>query len=292
VALLSRIVDKRIALRTRLEAAASLVRGDPDRLHAALLNLALNARDAMPDGGTIAFETRRVELDAAACAALPFDVAPGPYLEVRVVDTGVGLSEAARTHLFEPFFTTKGAGKGSGLGLAEVYGTVQTHQGAIKVESAANRGTTVALLLPTVEGASPEAELERAREQPAPTRPLRVLIADDEPHVRLSLGLLLRTGGHEVIECSDGEQAVKTHEADANRIDVAIIDMVMPDMSGKQVLAKMRAVTPDLPIIVSSGFSDGSDLEKVRGEPAVFYLPKPYTTEQLERALAEACARA
>jgi signal transduction histidine kinase/CheY-like chemotaxis protein len=292
VALLSRSIDKRILLRTKLDAAPSIVRGDPDRLHTALLNLALNGRDAMPEGGTITFETRCVELDAASCAALPFDVSPGPHLEVRVVDTGVGLSEAARAHLFEPFFTTKGPGMGSGLGLAEVYGTVQTHQGAITVESAAGRGTTFALLLPAMEGAPAEPEPERALEQPAPARPLRVLIADDERNVRVSLGLLLRTGGHQVIECANGEQAVRTHKADANGIDVVILDMMMPDMSGKEVLAKMREVTPDVPIIVSSGFSAGSDLERLRSEPGVFCLAKPYTTEQLERALAEACSEA
>jgi signal transduction histidine kinase/CheY-like chemotaxis protein len=292
VALLSRSIDKRIVLHRRLGAAPALVQGDPDRLHTALLNLALNGRDAMPDGGTITFETRRVKLDAAACSALPFDVSPGPYLEVRVIDTGVGLSDAARAHLFEPFFTTKGAGMGSGLGLAEVYGTVQTHRGAITVESASDRGSTFALLLPTVEAAAPEPEAERAREQPGPARPLRVLIADDERNVRLSLGLLLRTGGHEVVECEDGEQAVRTHKAAADRIDVVILDMMMPDMSGREVLAKMREVTPDVPVIVSSGFSAGSDLEELRGERAVFYLAKPYTTEQLERALAQACSGA
>ncbi|MFL5456221.1 MAG: response regulator, partial [Myxococcales bacterium] len=288
VALLSRSIDKRILLRTRLEGAPSLVRGDPDRLHTALLNLALNGRDAIPDRGMITFETRRVELDAAACAALPFDVSPGPHLEVRVVDTGVGLSEMARAHLFEPFFTTKGASMGSGLGLAEVYGTMQTHQGAITVESVAGRGTTFALFLPMAEVAPPQPEQGAAPEQLAPSRPLRVLIADDERNVRLSLGLLLRTSGHEVIECANGEQALRTHEANANRIDVVILDMMMPDMSGKEVLAKMRDVTPSVPVIVSSGFSSGSALEEIRRERAVF-LGKPYTTEQLERALAEAC---
>ncbi|BDG02429.1 cache domain-containing protein [Anaeromyxobacter oryzae] len=289
VGLLSRSIDKRIQLRTRLEAAPALVRGDPDRLHTALVNLALNARDAMPDGGTITFETRRVELDAAACAAVPFDVSPGPYLEVRVVDTGIGLSEEVRAHLFEPFFTTKGVGMGSVLGLAEVYGTVKTHQGAITVESAADRGTSFALLLPAVDGVSPEPRSERTQGRPTPTYPLRVLIADDEQNVRISLGLLLRTGGHEVIECANGAQAVRTHKADARRIDVVILDMMMPDMSGREVLAKIREVTPDVPVIVSSGFSKGPDVEALRGESAVFYLAKPYTTEQLERALAKAC---
>ena len=291
VALLSHSVDKRIQLHTRLEAEPSLVRGDPDRLHTALLNLALNARDAIPGGGAITFATRRVELDATACAALPFDVSPGPHLELRVIDTGVGLSEAARAHLFEPFFTTKGAGTGSGLGLAEVYGTVQAHQGAITVESAANRGTAFAVLLPAAEGDRPEADRELPPGRPPSRRPLRVLIADDERNVRFSLGLLLRTGGHEVIECANGEEAVRAHQADAARIDVVILDMVMPDMSGKEVLAKIREVAPAVPVIVSSGFSAGSELEGAGRGSAVFHLAKPYTAEQLERALADACSR-
>jgi signal transduction histidine kinase/CheY-like chemotaxis protein len=291
VALLSHSVDKRIQLHTRLEAEPSLVRGDPDRLHTALLNLALNARDAIPGGGAITFATRRVELDATACAALPFDVSPGPHLELRVIDTGVGLSEAARAHLFEPFFTTKGAGTGSGLGLAEVYGTVQAHQGAITVESAANRGTAFAVLLPAAEGDRPEADRELPPGRPPSRRPLRVLIADDERNVRFSLGLLLRTGGHEVIECANGEEAVRAHQADAARIDVVILDMVMPDMSGKEVLAKIRERAPDVPVIVSSGFSAGAEVEGAGRGAAVFHLAKPYTAEQLERALADACSR-
>jgi CheY-like chemotaxis protein len=131
---------------------------------------------------------------------------------------------------------------------------------------------------------------ERATGQEPPTRPLRVLIADDERNVRFSLGLLLRTGGHEVVECSNGADAVTRHRADPDRIDVVILDMMMPDMSGKEVLARIREVSPDVPVIVSSGFSAITDAAGLRGEPAVFYLPKPYTTEQLERALAEACS--
>jgi CheY-like chemotaxis protein len=208
-----------------------------------------------------------------------------------VGDTGVGLSETARAHLFEPFFTTKSAGEGSGLGLTEVYGTVQAHQGAITVESAANRGTTFAVLLPVAEGDRPAADPGLPPGRPPSRRPLRVLIADDERNVRFSLGLLLRTGGHEVIECANGEEAVRTHQTDAARIDVVILDMVMPDMSGKEVLAKIREVAPDVPVIVSSGFSAGSEVARPGRGSAVFHLAKPYTAEQLERALADACSR-
>jgi signal transduction histidine kinase/ActR/RegA family two-component response regulator len=295
VTLLSHSIDKRIVVGARLEASPSAVRADADRLHTALVNLALNARDAMPDGGTLTFETRRVELDAARCAALPFDLSPGSYLELRVIDTGVGIPEPARAHLFEPFFTTKGVGKGSGLGLAEVYGTMRSHHGAVTVETAAGRGTTFALLFPAapalaVEVAAAGARKDGARAEAPSQRRLRVLLADDERNVRLSLGLLLRTSGHEVVECEGGEHAVATYRQNPQRIDVVILDMMMPDLSGRDVFSRLRSARPDVPVIVSSGFSAGSDLDALRGEPGVFYLAKPYTTDQLDCALADACA--
>ena len=290
VTLLSRSIDKRIALHTDLTAAPALGRGDPDRLHAALLNLALNARDAMPDGGTLTFETRPVELDAERGASL--DVAPGRYLEVCVRDSGVGLSAEARAHLFEPFFTTKPPGKGSGLGLAEVYGTVKAHGGAVTVESAPLQGTTVTLLLPGSDD-TVRASAEPDRGGPAVSAPpLRVLLADDHLNVRRSLSLLLRTGGHEVVECEGGRQALERYQAEGGAIDLAIVDMMMPDMTGREVVAYLRTMSPALPIIVSSGFSAGSDLDALRAEPGVYFMQKPYTTDQLERTLAAALARA
>jgi PAS domain S-box-containing protein len=294
VEMLSRSVDKRIVLRTELAATPAVVLGDPDRVHAAILNVALNACDAMPDGGTLTFETRSIELEAEGCAALPFDLSPGRYWQICLRDTGVGMSAEARAHLFEPFFTTKPAGRGSGLGLAEVYGTVKAHRGAVKVESAPSQGTAVTLLLPASHAELPPEAPEppaEARAAPRP-RPVRVLLADDELNVRLSLGILLRTGGHEVIECSGGQQAVQVYEAEASGIDVAIVDMMMPDMTGSEVVARLRAGSRSLPVIVSSGFSTGSDLDGLRGEPGVYFLPKPYTTEALERILLEAVGAA
>jgi len=288
LALLSRSVDKRIALQADLAASSPFVRGDPDRVHAALLNLALNACDAMAGGGTLTVETRSVELDAARCGELPFELRPGPHVEVRVRDTGAGLSAEARAHLFEPFFTTKPVGKGSGLGLAEVYGTISAHQGAVSVESTRGLGTTVTLLLPA-SGKPAELAVEHPTPVPASApgrlRPLRVLLADDELNVRRSLGLLLRVSGHQVIECEGGRAAVDRHGAQPDGIDVAIVDMMMPDLTGRDVIARLRGVTPELPIIVSSGFSAGCDLEAVRGDPHVHFLQKPYTEEELNRTL-------
>ncbi|HZZ84110.1 MAG TPA: MASE1 domain-containing protein [Anaeromyxobacteraceae bacterium] len=285
LALLSHGIDKRIALRTELAAAPALVRADPDRLHAALLNLALNARDAMPRGGTLTIATRRVELDEARCAALPFDVSPGPYLEVRLRDTGQGLSPDARAHLFEPFFTTKPVGMGSGLGLAEVYGTVTAHRGAVLVESAPEQGTSVTLLLPAAGADALVAPAPAPAAAEAPPRSLCVLVADDEPNVRRSLGLLLRTCGHHAVECDGGRAAVERFRAAPEGIDLAVVDMMMPDLTGREVIAALRAVRPGLPIVVSSGFSASADLDALRAEAGVHFLEKPYTTEELERTL-------
>jgi PAS domain S-box-containing protein len=284
-ALLERSIDKRIAVRTVLSGERSSVRGDPDRLHHALLNLALNARDAMRDGGTLTLASRQVVLDAARCAALPGDLTPGPYAELRVQDTGAGLTDEARAHLFEPFFTTKEAG--SGLGLAEVYGTVRAHQGAIVVDSVRGRGTKVTVWLPAVEE---EARAdEPAASARAGERPLRVLVADDEPNVRRSLGLLLRLGGHSVVECAGGREAVEVYARAWREIDVVILDVMMPDLGGRDVYARLRAANPDVRVIVSSGFSVGG-IDALARERGVQVLQKPYTADQLARALAAAAA--
>jgi PAS domain S-box-containing protein len=289
VALLARSVDKRIAVRCALDAPSAEVRGDPARLHAALLNLALNACDAMPDGGTLSVETRLVSLDEVRCAALPFEVRPGPHLELRVVDTGVGISTEARARLFEPFFTTKAPGKGSGLGLAEVYGTVQTHRGAVVVHSAPGEGTAVTLWLPVAEG-QPAAGGERDARHPA--RPLRVLVVDDEPNVRTTLCVLLRAHGHSAVECDGGHAGVARYAEDWRGIDVVILDMMMPDLRGEEVLARLRAVNPQVAVIVSSGFSVPAEPGARSPAGRVHFLQKPYTFEELAAALAAASAGA
>jgi len=280
-AILRRSIDKRISVVCDLGSRPATVRGDPDRIHAALLNLALNARDAMPEGGTLGFAADTVVLDVARVAALPFDISPGPHVEVRVTDTGTGLSPEARAHLFEPFFTTKGPGRGSGLGLAEVYGTAQAHNGAITVVSEARRGTTVTLWLPAADGAVGR---EPGASAASPHRSLRIMVADDEPNVRRSLGLLLRGFGHAVVECSGGREAVERFAREGREIDVVILDVMMPDLGGKDVFARLRETRPDVPVIVSSGFGAG-EADAVLREADVHFLQKPYTSEQLARAL-------
>ncbi|HYD40939.1 MAG TPA: MASE1 domain-containing protein [Anaeromyxobacter sp.] len=285
--LLERSIDKRITVTARLATRPRSVAGDPDRLHAAVLNLALNARDAMPDGGTLTIATRALEVPPERAGAL--GVAPGHHLEITVTDTGVGLSEEARSHLFEPFFTTKPVGKGSGLGLAEVYGTVRAHGGSAAVTSAPGAGTTVTLLLPAAEvptqAAPPPSGPERLAEG------LRVLVIDDEVNVRRSLALLLRGNGCVVQECDGSRDAVRERAAQAGSFDLAIVDMMMPDMTGAEVVAALRAAAPRLPVVVSSGFHEGGeDVEALRATPRLSFLDKPYTEEELRRTIRAAVA--
>jgi len=294
VALLSHSIDKRIELRTELPPSTPLVCSDPDRLHSAVLNLAINARDAMPDGGTLTFQARELELDTPGCSALqPFELAPGRYVEIRVSDTGAGLSADARAHLFEPFFTTKPTGKGSGLGLPEVYGTVKAYRGAVRVESVPGEGTGVTLLLPV----STEARVAAPGESFTPAAsargtPLKVLVVDDELNVRRTLGLLLRSAGHRTIECDRGREAIDRFAAQRSEIDVAIVDMTMPDMTGRELLGHLRGVNARLPVIISSGYSAGSELDGVLAQPGVIFLQKPYTSDELDRTLLAAVSAA
>jgi PAS domain S-box-containing protein len=282
-ALLRRSIDRRIEVRVSPVPPGASVRGGPDRLHAALLNLALNARDAMPWGGVLSIETAIVELDATRCAALPFDLEPGPHVEIAVRDTGVGFSEEARAHLFEPFFTTKELGRGSGLGLAEVYGTVQAHRGAIAIDTAVGKGTSVTVWLPLVAGeASPAA---RETDPLAAIRPLRVLVADDEPNVRKTLGMLLRSNGHTVLECVNGRDAIARHARDWREVDVVILDLMMPDVGGDEVVVKLLDHNPAARIVISSGYGAAALDSRVA---ELVFLQKPFTAQQLAAALASA----
>ncbi|HET7753443.1 MAG TPA: ATP-binding protein [Anaeromyxobacteraceae bacterium] len=285
VALLRRSVDARIDVRVVADGPPATVRGAPDRLHTALLNLALNARDAMPSGGTLSIETSVVELDAPRCAGLPFDIDPGRHVQITVRDTGIGFADEVRAHLFEPFFTTKEVGRGSGLGLAEVYGTVKAHGGAIAVDSVLGRGTTATVWLPAVDGLP-----ARPSQKPdglTAMRPLQVLVADDEPNVRKTLGILLRSSGHYVLESTCGREAIDRYRREWRAIDVVIVDAVMPDLGGGDVLAQMRTINPAVRIVLSSGHS-AEALDVDGADDGVVFLQKPYTSEQLAAALADA----
>jgi PAS domain S-box-containing protein len=288
-AILERSIDKRIRILHRFRADAAVVQGDPTQLQNALLNIALNARDAMPRGGELTFETDIATLDAAYCRGNPHEIAPGPFLRISITDTGCGMIDEVRRHLFEPFFTTKKPGQGTGMGLASAYGTVRSHRGAINVYSEAGHGTTLRIYLPLAVGAvAPEPPAADA----APVRGAGlILVVDDEPVVREMLSEMLRTLGYRVTACADGTEAVAVYREHAREVDLVILDMVMPGMGGRDTFHALRQIHPQVRALLSSGYTLNGEAQSILDEGVLAFVGKPYRLADLSRAVAEALAR-
>lgn len=289
VQFLQRSLDKRITLRVDLSAEPAMTLGDPSQLQNALMNLALNARDAMPEGGHLSFTTICRELDEAQCQELSQDIAPGKYLHVSVADTGNGMSPEVIQRLFEPFFTTKERGKGTGLGLASVYGTVKNHRGAVSVESVLGQGSRFTLILPFHEGASELAAENLPEGFPSSAR--RVLVVEDEPLVGEMLAEMLRRLGYRVDLVPDGVLAVELFKREWRGIDLVILDLVMPRMSGRETFQRLREVNPSIRVLVSSGYSIDGEAQQVLEQGALGFLQKPFQAKELARILAEVFKR-
>jgi len=287
VTLLQHSLDKRVIVKQRLRGGATVVHGDATQIQNALLNLGLNARDAMPSGGELTFATENVTLDEVFCRRSPFDVQPGVHVKVTVTDTGQGMDERVRKRLFEPFFTTKAEGKGVGMGLAAVYGTVKRHRGAIEVESQPGRGSAFTLYLPAVAGAGPAGAPAAPAAQPV-SRHVRVLLVDDEELV-LEMGLtVLRSLGHTATGAAGGAEALQKYQAAWREIDLVILDMVMPAMGGREVFDALRAVNPAVRVLLSSGYSLNGEAQRMLQDGAAGFVHKPYRQADLAAAIAEA----
>ncbi len=286
VALLEHSIDKRIRVRRRLNAADPTVMGDPTQLQNALLNIAINARDAMPDGGYLTFSSEDALLGEAEILALPYEMEPGRYVKVSVSDTGVGMDARTRKHIFEPFFTTKDVGKGTGMGLAAVYGTVKSHHGAIEVESAPGKGSTFTVLLPV--GAPEDDDSESGDDLPRSGRAARVLVVDDEELVREAAAGMLGVLGYEALPCATGKQAVELYAKRWREIDLVLLDMVMPVMNGTETFAALREVNPGVKVVLSSGYSLDGEAQKLLEEGVVSFVQKPYRTTDLAAHLSTA----
>jgi signal transduction histidine kinase/ActR/RegA family two-component response regulator/uncharacterized membrane protein affecting hemolysin expression len=271
IGILERTLDRRIQISLELSAQPCRTEGDPAQLESALLNLAVNARDAMPGGGRLTFSTQLVS-----------DGATERYVEVSVEDTGTGIEESVLEHIFEPFFTTKGPGKGSGLGLAAVYGTVESHGGQVKVSSKVGVGTAFKLYLPCSDrepiSALPPRSLHRGAGH--------ILLVDDEAGLRDAVSALLRNLGYQVSTCNDGHEAVAQHRADSQRFALTILDMSMPELSGPEAAAQIRALNPAARILLASGNSEFSESELLR-LPIDGFLQKPFRSDELSHKVAQ-----
>jgi len=258
---------------------------DRGQLLQVLVNLAINARDAMPAGGELSIACESVELDEAGAAAA--GCPPGVYSAMRVSDTGAGMDELTRTRAFEPFFTTKEPGRGTGLGLATSYGIVTQSGGTIAVESQPGAGTTVTILLPEPVEAPPRAvEHETLPEHDADVvRGSTVLLVEDEPLLRELLVEMLASVGVNVLAASDADEAVAACEAHPGGIDALVSDLVMPGISGRELAAEIGARHPGVRVLYISGYSDEEINARGLLEPGMSFLQKPFTVDVLEATL-------
>jgi len=286
--MLRRLIGEDILFATVLHPKAGNVRADPGQLEQVIVNLAVNARDAMPKGGRLTIETRNVELDESYTADHP-NVKPGHYVMLAVTDTGVGMNEETRARIFEPFFTTKVRGKGTGLGLATVYGIVQQTGGHIWPYSEPEQGTTMRVYLPRVgEPADPI-------EHPIETTPIAlrgtetILLVEDEAPVRSITRQLLQRNGYTVLEASDGQTALALVDGaqQGTHVDLLLTDVIMPGMSGRELAAELMARRPALRVLFMSGYTDDAVVRHGMLEPGLAYLEKPFRPPTLLRKVRE-----
>jgi two-component system, cell cycle sensor histidine kinase and response regulator CckA len=278
--LFERSIDKIISIEKDLIGEVCIISGDDGQLQQSLLNLLINARDAMPDGGTITVQSQKKHIAEDTPGAV--EILKGDYIAVSVIDTGSGMDKDIQQHIFEPFFTTKDRGKGTGLGLSVVYGVVNSHNGFITVQSEPMHGTQFTMHFPILPASENlrrnirHSKLERGTEQ--------IIIIDDEKDVAGVIGGMLESMGYHVTIVDSGRKAINLFKK-KKRFDVVILDLNMPKMSGKETFEKLKEIDPKIPVIISTGYSD-RDMDVSQWRDAVdAFLQKPYPIEELSKAI-------
>jgi PAS domain S-box-containing protein len=282
--ILRRTLTEQQTLELRLDPAAAPIRADPAQLDQVLLNLTINARDAMPDGGTLTIETREVELTDEYTARRPgVSIIPGTYTALVVSDTGHGMDQETMKHLFEPFFTTKAVGQGSGLGLAMVYGIVKQTGGNIWAYSEPGMGTTLKLYFPAVR--DPASAPDPAEPEPASRAAGgRILVVEDDPLVREMARRSLAEAGYEVMQAADGQTALDLVSRGA-RVDAVLTDLAMPGIGGRELARRLRETRPSLPVVFMSGYTDDVVIRRGLLENGVPFLEKPLSPVKLAQKM-------
>ena len=277
--LLQRVIGESIRITIETAPAEARVRADPSQLEQVLLNLGVNARDAMPGGGTLRIATQHVALTPAEIAARTLEVEPGDYIALVVSDTGSGMDEETRSHIFEPFFTTKGPGKGTGLGLSTVYGIVKQSGGGIAVESAPGQGCTFSIFLPATTSELDAPEVEPAATDNRGTE--TVLVVEDEEVVRQLICTSLADIGYNVLCGATPHEGLRHAREHKERIDLLVTDVVMPDMHGPALAREIAPLQPDMKVLFVSGYSDSDISDHGAISPGLLVLQKPFTQEIL-----------
>jgi PAS domain S-box-containing protein len=284
--LLGRLIGEDIRLVSERSPEPCAVMVDRGQVEQVILNLAVNARDAMPEGGTLRIETGPVELGPEAARAL-VDADPGSYVCLRVWDTGVGMDDVTRSRAFDPFFTTKGPGKGTGLGLSTVYGIVRQSGGGITLDSAPGAGTTVRIYFPRVVPVTSDAD-RKPESGPRPGSEVgRVLVAEDEQMVRDLIQRTLTRAGFTALTAVDGAAALTLAEGELDTLDLLVTDVIMPRLGGRDLAARLRLARPGLPVLFVSGYSPAVSRLQEALEPGTAYLQKPFTPSILVERVRE-----
>lgn len=285
--LLEHTIDKDITIMQQLNAKPSSVTGDSTQLENAILNLAVNARDAMLKGGTLTFTTEIIDLDEKYIKNHPYEIKPGTYLMLSVTDTGTGMDEKTKQRIFEPFFTTKGVGKGTGLGLSTVYGIVKNHGGFIEVYSESGKGSAFKIYLPATKEAV-NRNLTGATTQKGSGS---ILIIDDEALISDMASEILTDLGYTVTTCSNGQEGVEHYRKHHNKIDLVILDIVMPKMGGYDCFMELKKINPDVRVIISSGYTINGGAKKIMDEGALGFVQKPFKISKLSVEIARVLRR-
>ncbi|MGM0419287.1 MAG: PAS domain-containing hybrid sensor histidine kinase/response regulator, partial [Thermodesulfobacteriota bacterium] len=282
VSLLKRSVDKKVELQTDLKAENSIVKGDPSQLENVFLNLGINSSQAMPDGGKLVYSSKITEFDEHYCSVSPFDLSPGRYIEIEVRDTGTGIDKKNLDKIFDPYFTTKENGRGTGLGLAAVYGVVQQHKGSVSVYSETDHGTVFHINLPVV-----SAPHEKRTENKSDVFYGKgtILLIDDEKIIRNVGKNLLESFGYNVYLAENGKKGIELFEQIDSGIDLVILDMIMPEMNGKECFARLRSIDPGVKILMASGFSRDEDIKNLKEQGLSDFIRKPFQAAELSRAV-------
>jgi PAS domain S-box-containing protein len=282
--MLQRIIGEQIILKTALAPDLGLVKVDAAQMEQVIVNLAVNARDAMPNGGRLTIETANVMLDEAY-SALHLDMPPGEYVQLAVSDNGTGMNDEVKARLFEPFFTTKASGQGTGLGLATVFGVVKQSRGHIRCYSEVGVGTTFKIYLPCAEGVTAPVTREEIGDLPRGNE--TILLVEDDPAVRDLTAHLLRQQGYTVLEAADDQSALRLDREHSGPIHLLLTDVVIPGANGKILAGELQQIRPELKVLFMSGYTDNTIAHHGVLEPDIAFLSKPFTATSLTRKVRE-----